>query len=72
MDALVWDICGTGGTFWDTFPSWASKLWFTSAFYHPVGKEPRWNRQRANDAFSASFKQFEFPNQSYLNDLLAC
>ena len=51
IDAWMWDMCGTGGTFRDTFSSWASNQWFTSASYHRVGTELMCNRQRANENF---------------------
>ena len=71
IDSWMWEICGTGGTFRDTFSSWASKRWFTSALYHHVGTEPMCNRQRPNDVYTAFLGNLYFPNESYLNDLFS-
>jgi len=72
LDSWVWDICGTGGTFRDTFSSWSSKAMSASATFHRLGREPSISRQNANEAFSEFLLKLRFPREEDLHQLFSC
>jgi len=72
LDAWLWDVCGTGGSFRDAFSSWAAKSVSTSTALHIIGKPPDLNRQRANDAFTQFLMTLRFPSDSDAADLFSC
>lgn len=72
LDAWLWDLCGSGGTFRDVFSSWSSQGLAESASIHRIGREMDINRQRGNEAFSAFLKTLRFPKDEDLYSLFSC
>jgi len=72
LDAWLWDLCGSGGTFRDVFSSWSSQGLASSASFHRLGNEVEINRQRGNEAFSAFLKTLKFPRDEDLHELFSC
>jgi len=72
LDAWLWDLCGTGGTFRDVFSSWFTQSLSHSASFHRLGREIDANRQRGNEAFSAFLKTLKFPQDDDLYSLFSC
>lgn len=50
IDSWVWELCGTGGKFRDSFVSWDSRCVIPSTKMHLIGVPPEVNRQRGNEA----------------------
>jgi len=72
LDAWLWDICGTGGTFREIISSWDSQRLSHSASFHRFGREGIINRQRGNDTFSAYLKTLRFSRDDDLYSLFSC
>ena len=72
LDAWLWDVCGTGGTFRDAFYSWSSKNCMSSAACHRIGDVSTFARQRGNEAFSAFLMTLKFPKERGIFDLFSC
>ena len=72
LDAWLCDVCGPGGTFRDAFQSWSNKNGMTSAFFHRIGEEETFTRQRGNDAFSAFLMKLRFPSEEDVHTQFSC
>ena len=72
IDGWLWEVCGTGGTFRDSFFSWDSRCVSPSSQFTLIRGPPRVNRQRGNEAFSKFLLLLELPSEEALNDLFSC
>ena len=72
LDAWLWDVCGTGGTFRDAFYSWETKTSMASASLHRVTTKYSFARQRGNEAFSAFLTTLQFPQDDHVFALFSC
>jgi len=72
LDAWLWGLCGTGGTFRDVFSSWQTQGLAPSSSFHRLGAEINLHRQKGNEAFSAFLKTLRFPHDDDLYALFSC
>jgi len=72
LDSWIWDICGRGGTFRDSYLSWASRSSSPTASLHSLGAATVINRQRANESFCKFLMLLEFPNAGDLEEVFTC
>ena len=71
LDAWVYDVCGMGGAFRNTFSSWMTKASMSSTEFHRLLKVPTLNLQQDNGDFTTFHTKLRFPRKEYMYRLFS-
>ncbi len=72
LDCWVYEVCGKGSTFRDSFVTWFESSNSATARLNRLGDSPIIGRRQANEAFFRFLQCLKFPTVNDLNSLFSC